>query len=83
MVPRKGRTPIFKYSIQTTFGQMGLCQVLRHIGQAESGQRRIEHLESAVENELAFDAHFQFATAFFELPGVQAAVRDRRRLMQS
>ena len=54
---------------------MGLCQVLRHIGQAESGQRRIEHLESAVENELAFDPHFQFATAFFELPGVQAAVR--------
>jgi hypothetical protein len=47
-----------------------LHQILRHIGQAESGQRRIEHLGSAVEDELAFDAHFQFAVTFFELPGV-------------
>ena len=27
-----------------------------------------------LKSELAFDAHFQFAAAFFELPGVQAAV---------
>src|ERR1700737_1962896 len=40
---------------------MGLRQVLRRIGQSESGQRRIEHLESTIEDELAFDAHPQFA----------------------
>ena len=34
---------------------MRLRQVLRHIGQAETGQRRMEHLRSAVEDELAFD----------------------------
>jgi hypothetical protein len=37
------------------------------IGEAEPGQRRIEHLESAVEDELAFDMHLQFATVFLEL----------------
>jgi hypothetical protein len=50
-----------------------LCQVLRHIGQAKSGQRGIEHLGSAVEDELTFNAHPQFAAASFELPGVQSA----------
>jgi hypothetical protein len=53
---------------------MGLRQVLRHIRQAESGQRRIEHLGSAVENELAIDSCLQFAAAFFELPGVEPAM---------
>ncbi len=53
---------------------MRLRQVLRHIRQAEPGQRRIKHLRSPVEDELAFDAHLQFAAAFFELPGVQPAM---------
>jgi hypothetical protein len=52
-------------------GHMRLRQVLRHIGQAETGQRGIEYLSSAVEDELAFNAHPQFAAAFFELPRVQ------------
>jgi hypothetical protein len=43
---------------------MGLRHVLWHIGQAEPGQRRIEHLESAVEDELAFDVHPQLAAVF-------------------
>ena len=53
---------------------MRLRHVLRHIGQAKSGQRRIEHLSSAVEDELAFDAHLQLAAALLELPGVQPAI---------
>ncbi len=68
------RAPIFKHPFETALGEMRLCQILRHIGQAESGKRRSEHLESAVEDELALDAHLEFAITFFELPGVQAAV---------
>jgi hypothetical protein len=74
MVSRKGRAPVLKHSLDTTLGEMGLRQILRHIGQAESSQRRIEHLGSAVEDELAFDAHLQFAGALFEIPGVQPAI---------
>jgi hypothetical protein len=51
-----------------------LRQVLRHMGQAESGQRRVEDLEDAVEDELAFDADLQFAVTLFEFPGVQTAM---------
>ena len=43
---------------------MGLRQLLRHVGEAETGQRGIEHLEDAVEDELAFDPHPQLAAAF-------------------
>lgn len=50
---------------------MGLRQVLRHIGQAESGQRRIEHLVGAVEDELAINSRVQLALARFKLPRVQ------------
>jgi len=53
---------------------MRLRQIPGHIGQAESGQRRIEHLGSAVEDELATNSHFQLAVTFFELSGVQPAI---------
>jgi len=64
------RAPVLKRPLKTSLGKMRLRQVLRHIGQAQSGQRRIEHLRSAVQDKLALDAHPQFAAAFFELPGV-------------
>lgn len=48
--------------------------VLRHIGQAETGQRRIEHLRRAVKDELAIDSHLQLAATSFELSGVQPAM---------
>jgi hypothetical protein len=63
-----------------TLGQMGLRQVVRDVGEAESGQRRIEHLRGAVEDELAFHAHFQFAGALFEFPGVQTATRGQAQI---
>jgi hypothetical protein len=50
------------------------------IGEAEPGQRRIEHLESAVEDELAFDMHLQFATVFLELLGVQSATGGQTQI---
>ena len=60
--------------LQTSCGHMRLRQVLRHIGQAESGQRRIEHLGSAVEDELPIDSHLQFVVVLLELPGVQPTI---------
>ena len=57
VVARKRRAPILKHSLETSLSHMRLRQVLRHIGQAESSQRGIEHLNSAVEDELAINAH--------------------------
>jgi hypothetical protein len=48
---------------------MRLRHVLRHIRQAEAGERRIEHLESAVEDELAFNPHLELAGAFSNSQG--------------
>jgi hypothetical protein len=56
-----------EYPPETALRDVGLRHILRDIGEAEPGQRRIEHLESAVEDELAFDMHLQFATVFLEL----------------
>ena len=69
-----------QHPLQSSLGGCRLCQILRHIGQAESGKRRVEHLESVVEGELAVDADFEFAITFFELPGVQAAVRGQTQI---
>jgi hypothetical protein len=59
---------------------MRLRRILPCVGQAETSQRRIEHLDSAVEDELAFNAHPQFAAAFFELPRVQPAIRRQAQI---
>jgi hypothetical protein len=40
----KRRAPILKDPLKAALGELGLRQVLRHIGQAESGQRRVKHL---------------------------------------
>jgi aryl-alcohol dehydrogenase-like predicted oxidoreductase len=68
MVARIRLAPVFKHPLETALVDMGLCQLLRHIGQAETGQRRIEHLRGAVEDQLAFDADLQLTFALFEFP---------------
>jgi len=47
---------------------MGLRQVLGHIGQAESGQRRANHLGRRIKDELALDVHFQLVFTLFRTP---------------
>jgi len=56
VISRVRRAPILEHSFEKTFVDMGLCQVIRHISQAEPGECRIEHLAGAVEDELSFDA---------------------------
>ena len=48
--------------------------------EAEPGQRGIEHLEGAVEDELAFDAHLELSATFLELPGVQTAMGGQTKM---
>ena len=48
--------------------------VLRHVGEAEPGQRRLEPQRHVVEHELPLDTHLQLALRLLELPGVQAAI---------
>src|SRR5712671_277008 len=74
MIARIRRAPVIEHPLETAIREIGLRHVLWHIGQAESGQCRIEHLESAVEDELAFDVHPQLAAVFLKLPGVQSAM---------
>src|SRR5437660_4889923 len=48
MVARIRLAPVLQHALETTLGDMGLCQVLRHIGQAEPGKRRIENLQRSL-----------------------------------
>ena len=60
--------------LEPSLGKMRLHQILRQIGKAKAGQRRIEYLRDAVEDELPIDAHLQLAAALLKLPGVQPAI---------
>src|SRR6266581_4199784 len=74
MVTGIGKAPVLKHALETTSSEVGLHHPLRRINQAKSGQRRIQHLHGTVEDELTFDANFQFAASFLELPGVKTAM---------
>jgi hypothetical protein len=74
MIPRKRRTPIFEHALETSLGDMGLNQILRQIGEAESAQCRSEDRGERIENELAIDAYLQLLMASFELPGIQPTI---------
>src|SRR5687767_5648290 len=74
VVSRIRLAPVLKHPRQVSFGNMRPRHVLRDVSEAEAGQCRIEHRARGVQDELAFDAHPQVATAFFELPAVQAAM---------
>lgn len=52
------RAPILQHALEAALGEVRPYQILRHIREAETGECRVEHLECAVEGELAFDAHF-------------------------
>ncbi len=80
VIARKRRAPIFQHPLEAALGEMRLRQILRHIGEAESGERRIEHLGSAVEDELAFDAHLELAAILLELPGVEPAMGGQAQI---
>jgi hypothetical protein len=57
MISRIRGAPILEYAPETALGKMGVRHVFRHISEAEPGQRRIEHLERAVEDKLPFDVN--------------------------
>jgi len=64
------RAPVTEHPSEAALGKMRPRDVLGHIGEAEPGECGIEHLERAVEDELAFDMHLQLAAALLEFPGV-------------
>jgi hypothetical protein len=76
----RGTNP--KGRASTAFGQVRLRDVLRYIGKAERGKCGVKHLKSPVEDQLAFDMHFQLATIPLEFPGVETPRVGSRRLMQ-
>ena len=74
---RKRRTPILEHPLQATLGDLGLHQVLRHIGRAESSQCRIEHMIAVVEDQLAVNVDIQLAPPFSNSHAIQAAARGK------
>src|SRR6266542_2726989 len=60
MVSRKRRAPVFERALETPIGEIRPRHVLRHKGQSESAQGRVDDQRPAAEHELAFDAHLQF-----------------------
>ena len=80
VVARIVRAPIRQHSLEAALGKIWLRHILRHVGHAEPAQRRIEHLEGAVEDELAFDVNPHLAAVLLELPGVQSAPRGQTQI---
>ena len=62
--PERFGAPIIEYPAQSPFYNVLLRQVLRQVGQAESGQRRAEYRGGGIEHPLAFDMRFQLVTIF-------------------
>ena len=59
---------------------MRLRHIFRHIGEAKAGGRGVQHLEGAVESELALDVHAQFAAFLLEFPGIKPAMRRKSQI---
>ena len=74
------RAPVIERPSEAALGKMRPRHVFRHIGEAEPGERRIKHLERAVEDELALDMHLQLAAIVLEFPGVQSATRRQTQI---
>src|SRR5437016_12314786 len=80
VVARRRGAPVREHAPEMTRSDLGLDHALRHAGQAESGQRRVDHLPGAVENELALNAYVQLSRAFLELPRVQPPMAQQAQV---
>ena len=47
-----GRAPILEHALQAALRDMGRCDILRHIGQTEPGQRRVDFTSQMLSIEL-------------------------------
>ena len=70
MVAGIWRAPILEHAFEPAFREMRLRHVLQYISGPEPGQCCIEHLERAVEHELAFDMHLELTAVLLEFPGI-------------
>ena len=61
--PNRG-APVLEHPLEPALREVRQRQVLRHVGEAEARQRGVEHLDGAVEDELAVDAHLSSRPPF-------------------
>ena len=61
---------------------MRLHHMFRYVRQAKAGQCGTKHLACGVQDELAFDAHPQFAPSFFDSQAYKPPCIGRRKQMQ-
>ena len=80
MVARIWLAPVREHPLEAALGEVRLHHAFGHVGEAVPGERGVEHLGGAVEGHLAFDAHLEFAAAFFKFPRVQAAMRRQPKI---
>ena len=74
MVAGIRRAPVRQHPDEPAVGDVACHAVLGQVGQAEAGQRRVQHRAAFVEGELALDPDPQLPPALLELPRIQAAM---------
>ena len=74
MVPSKWGTPLFKHPDQPALLDVLQRHVFGNPGETVSTKAGRQDGGTAVEGQLAFNPHIDLATAFLELPCVQAAM---------
>src|SRR5215207_6388983 len=80
MVARERRAPVLENTDEASVGKMGLDLLLRQVGEAKSGERRLVNERGRVEHELALDPHPQLAAALLEFPGVEPTMGRRSKV---
>ena len=73
MIPGEARGPCFEHSTQAALVQVLLNEVLRHVGDAVAGDRRLDLGKGGVEGQLPVDPDAKLLPLSPELPGIQAA----------
>ena len=71
VISGKRRTPVRQHSDKLAARQVGLNLTFGQVGQAETLQGGVQQGARAVEDELPFDAHVDFASVPLELPRIE------------
>src|SRR5271166_672325 len=78
VVARPRRAPFLKRANETSAGEMGLSEILGHIGKPKTGERGVQNLKDAVEHELTFYPHLEIVAILLKVETVAKSLSRRR-----
>src|SRR4051794_12471074 len=70
------RTPVGQYFLEASVSQVGRGERFGNVGQSDSVQCAVEHVDDTVEDELAFPLDGKCLAILFEFPGVDCPRRS-------